>query len=212
MFTGLIEDVGQVRALARTAAGARVEVTAAFAGELERGESVAVSGVCLTAIDLGGGWFSADVSNETLARTTLGELKAGASVNLERSLAVGGRLGGHFVLGHVDGVGRIAAVSALGEALRLDVAFPKELAPLFIEKGSVALDGISLTINEVAAESFWVAVIPETQAKTTLGRRRAGDRVNLEGDVLGKYVLRALRTGGRTAGVTAALLEGAGYL
>ncbi len=212
MFTGLIEEVGAIRAMTRTGKGARLEVTASFAGELRRGDSVAVSGACLTAIDLGRDWFSADVSTETLARTILGELQTGARVNLERALAVGQRLGGHYVLGHVDGVGRIASVSGLGDARRVDIEFPPEMAPLFIDKGSVAIDGTSLTINEVGAKTFWIAVIPETQAKTTIATKRPGDRVNLEGDVLGKYVLRALAAGGRGGGVSEALLAKAGYL
>jgi riboflavin synthase len=212
MFTGLVEEVGTIRALTRNARGARLEVTASFAHELKRGDSVAVSGACLTAIDLGRDWFSADVSSESLARTGLGDLTAGAAVNLERALAVGQRLGGHYVLGHVDGLGRVAAVSGLGDAWRVDVEFPPEMAPLFIPKGSVAIDGISLTVNEVSQRSFWVAVIPETWAKTTIGRRKAGDRVHLEGDVLGKYVLRALETGRKPGGLTEEMLARAGYL
>ncbi len=212
MFTGLIEEVGTVRALQRTAAGARLTVSASFARELRRGESVSVSGACLTALDLDADGFSADVSNESLARTTLGELRAGAFVNLERSLQAGGRLGGHFVLGHVDGVGHVASVSPLGDALRIDLEFPPPLAPLFVEKGSVAIDGVSLTINEVRATSFWIAIIPETRAKTTLGRVKPGERVNVEADVLGKYVLRALAASGRADASLSAALERGGYL
>lgn len=212
MFTGLVEEVGKLRSLTRNAGGARLEVTASFAGELARGDSVAVSGACLTAIDLGPDWFSADVSNETLARTGLGSLAAGARVNLERALAVGQRLGGHYVLGHVDGVGRVRSVGPLGDAWRYELEFPPEMAQLFIDKGSVAIDGISLTVNEVFASTFSVAVIPETRRKTTIGDRRVGDRVNLEGDVLGKYVLRALATSGRAGGVSLETLSKAGYL
>lgn len=212
MFTGLIEEVGTVRALARTAGGARVEVACSFARELKRGDSVAVDGACLTAIDLAADRFAAEVSEESLARTTLGELKAGSKVNLERALAVGQRLGGHYVLGHVDAVGRVAAVSGLGDARRYDIEFPQALAPLLVAKGSITIDGISLTINEVSERTFWVALIPETQERTTLASRRAGERVNLEGDVLGKYVLRALATSGRVSGVDEALLARNGYL
>lgn len=212
MFTGLIEEIGRIRSLTRNARGARVEVEASFVHELKRGESVAVNGACLTAIDLGKGWFSADISTESLDRTTLGDLGPCSQVNLERALAVGQRLGGHYVLGHVDGVGRIRSVSGLGDAWRIEIEYPAAMAPLFIAKGSVAVDGISLTVNEVEASHFWVAVIPETRAKTTLGGRKAGDRVNLEGDVLGKYVLRALETGARPGGLTQATLEKAGYL
>jgi riboflavin synthase len=212
MFTGLIEALGTVRAISRDAKGARLELEAPFADELERGESVAVNGACLTAVDLAPGRFSADVSNESLARTTLGELVVGAPVNLERALAVGARLGGHYVLGHVDGVGRISKIGELGEARRVDVEFPPALAPLVVEKGSVTIDGISLTVNELSERSFWVAIIPETWSKTTLGQRRPGARVNLEGDILGKYVLRALATRGLTGGLTEALLRENGYL
>lgn len=212
MFTGLVEDLGTVRALERHAKGARIVVEAAFAGTLARGDSVAVEGACLTALERDAKTFSADVSNETLARTTLGNLRPGARVNLERALAVGQRLGGHYVLGHVDGVGRIAATSALGEAKRVDVEFPRAMAPLFVGKGSVAIDGISLTINEVSERTFWVALIPETQARTTLEAKRVGDPVNLEGDILGKYVLRALAASGRVSGIDEKLLAENGFL
>lgn len=212
MFTGLIEEIGVVKAVERTAGGARLQVACTFAGELSHGDSVAVDGACMTAVALENGLFAADVSTESLARTTLGELRAGSKVNLERSLAVGQRLGGHFVLGHVDAVGRIAKVSGLGDARRYDIEFPSDLAGLLVEKGSITVDGISLTVNEISERSFWVAIIPETQHATTLGVRKAGDRVNLEGDVLGKYVLRALATGGRVGGVNEALLSKAGYL
>jgi riboflavin synthase len=212
MFTGLIEAVGKVRSVTRDGKGARIVLEAPFAGDLKRGDSVAVSGACLTAIDLWPDAFSADVSNETLARTAMGGWRAGVTVNLERALAVGQRLGGHYVLGHVDGLGRIANVSALGDAWRVDVAFPPSMAPLFIDKGSVAIDGISLTVNEVGPSSFWVAVIPETQARTTLEARKVGDAVHLEGDVLGKYVLRALATTGRSGGLTLEKLAEAGYV
>lgn len=212
MFTGLIEDIGTVRSLQRSARGATIEVEARFAHELARGDSVAVDGACLTAIEIGGGRFTAEVSNESLARTTLGSLAAGSRVNLERALAVGQRLGGHYVLGHVDVVGRISAIAGLGDARRIDIEFPEALAPLLVGKGSVAIDGISLTVNEVAARTFWVAIIPETQARTTLASKKPGDRVNLEGDVLGKYVLRSLAVSGKVAGVDEALLARHGYL
>lgn len=210
MFTGLIEAVGAVRAITRDSKGARLELSAPFAAELQRGESVAVDGACLTVLEPGR--FTADVSTESLARTTLGELVPGAPVNLERALAVGARLGGHYVLGHVDGVGRVASVTSLGDARRVDVEFPPAMAPLFVAKGSVAIDGVSLTVNEVGERSFWVAIIPETWAKTTLGRRPPGSRVNLEADILGKYVLRALATRGAAGGTTEALLRENGYL
>jgi len=212
MFTGLIEDVGTVRALSRTPKGARIHVACSFAAEVKRGDSVAVDGACLTAIDLGAQTFGAEISNESLARTTLGTLVPGATVNLERALAVGERLGGHYVLGHVDAVGRVTAVVDLGDARRVDIEFPASLAPLIVEKGSIAIDGISLTVNEVSTNSFWVAIIPETQQRTTLATKRPGAAVNLEGDILGKYVLRSLSLQGRGAGVDAAFLARHGYL
>lgn len=212
MFTGLIEDVGTIRSLTRTPRGAQVEVEAKFAKELARGDSIAVEGACLTAVELTPTSFTAEISIESLARTTLGELKAGSAVNLERALTAGARLGGHYVLGHVDGVGRIASVTGLGDARRVDIEFPKEMAPFFVEKGSVAIDGISLTINEVGATSFWVALIPETQARTTLPKKQAGARVNLEGDIIGKYVLRSLSLSGRGQGITEAFLAKNGYI
>jgi len=209
MFTGLVEAMGTVRTLARSPRGARLELDVPFARELARGESVAVDGVCLTALDTGLAAF--DVSLETIERTTLGSLRPGTKVNLERALRAGDRMGGHWVLGHADGTGRVASVGGLGDARRLDVEFPPEMGPLLVEKGSVAVDGVSLTVNGVDARTFHVAVIPETAARTTLGRKAAGDRVNLEGDVIGRYVLRALagRGGG---GIDAAWLEKHGYL
>lgn len=212
MFTGLVEETGVVRALTRRTAGARIEVACSFVKELSHGESVAIDGACMTAVAFKDGVFAADVSNESLARTTLGDLRPGDRVNLERALAVGQRLGGHFVLGHVDGVGRVANVSGLGDARRYDFEFPQALAPLLIDKGSITIAGVSLTVNEVSDRTFWVALIPETQQATTLGALKAGDRVNLEGDVLGKYVLRALAQGKQVGGIDEALLAKAGYL
>jgi riboflavin synthase len=212
MFTGLIETTGNLRGFSRTGSGAQLEISCPFASELARGDSVAVDGACLTAIQIEDGMFTADVSNETLARTTLGRIKTGGRVNLERPLAVGARLGGHYVLGHVDGLGRLASVKELGDARRLDVEMPPELAPLVVEKGSIAIDGISLTVNGLTDKSFWVAIIPETWLKTTISQKKVGDWVNLEGDILGKYVLRSLALQKRTGAVDAAFLERHGYL
>lgn len=212
MFTGLIEALGTVRGLRRTSGGARLVVETPFTKELVRGESVAVNGACLTAVEFEGAAFTADVSNESLAKTTLGELSVGDTVNLERALAVGARMGGHSVLGHVDGVGRVSGVSKLGDAFKVDVEFPAAMAPFFVAKGSVAIDGISLTLNEVSDRAFSVAIIPETWAKTVISKRPVGARVNLEGDVLGKYVLRALALQGRAPGVTETFLKENGYL
>lgn len=212
MFTGLIEAIGSVRAMARNSRGARVEIGCPFTKDLSRGDSVAVDGACLTVVEMRPASFFADVSNETIQRTTLGDRNPGDPVNLERALAVGQRLGGHYVLGHVDVVGTVKRVTGLGDAIRFDVSYPPELAPLLVDKGSIAIDGISLTINGVDDGSFWVALIPESQERTTLASKRPGDRVNLEADVLGKYVLRALATSKRVEGIDEALLARAGFI
>lgn len=193
MFTGLIEDLGTIAAVQAVPQGVRLSVQTRF-DDLEHGASVAVDGVCLTAVEPARGRFTADVSAETLARTTLGERKAGDKVNLERPLAVGDRLGGHFVLGHVDGVGRLLKKEAVGEGVRVEVQLPRELMPFLVEKGSIAIDGISLTLNEfVNDDAIMLFLIPETLRATTLGEKGPGARVNVEADVLGKHVARLLQ-------------------
>lgn len=194
MFTGLVEGMGQVSGLSRGAEGLRLAVTPPFpAAELTLGESVCVSGACLTVVALKGGAFQVDVSPETLARTTLGGLKIGDRVNLERALKVGDRLGGHLVTGHVDGLGVLRERREGPAHLQLALALPPELAPLAVAKGSVAVDGVSLTINEVRGAGVTVNVIPYTARHTTLGALKVGDRVNLEMDIIGKYVQRLLK-------------------
>lgn len=195
MFTGLIETTGVVRALTRVAGGLRVSIESPLAADLAPGDSVATSGVCLTVVERDDRAWSADVSPETLRVTALGALAPGSTVNLERPLAVGSRLGGHFVQGHVDGTGRIEAVEAEGEFRRVRISFPAALAPYFIEKGSVAVDGISLTVASLDATTFDVQIIPHTWAATTLQDARPGAIVNLECDMVGKYVLRSLSLG-----------------
>ena len=195
MFTGLVEDVGEIAEVAPVpSGGARLSVrTRLPEAGLARGASIAVDGACLTVIERKEGSFSADVSVETLRRTTLAERRPGDAVNLERPLAVGERLGGHVVLGHVDGVGRIRSREQAGEAVRAVVELPRDLLPLVVEKGSVALDGISLTVNElVGADAVSLMIIPETLRATTWGNKRAGDRVNVEADILAKHVARLL--------------------
>lgn len=188
MFTGIVSGRGRVVSLVKGASGARLVVAPdARWGALARGESVAVSGVCLTALRPGPR-LAADLSAETLGRTTLGALRAGDRVNLERALEWGDRLSGHFVLGHVDGVARIAAVRSRGRSRVYRIAAPRELRPFVVEKGSVALDGISLTVARVGRGAvFDVMVIPETLRRTTLSLRRAGDGVNFEADVFARY-------------------------
>ena len=195
MFTGIVEALGRVEALRRDPAGGRLVVTLPAEDDWRPapGESIAVNGVCLTAVEPQVGRVAFDLAAETLAVTTLGGLRPGDPVNLERPLRVDGRLGGHLVLGHVDGVGTVEAVRPEGEGRRLTVALTAGLRPYFIPKGSVAVDGVSLTVAELSGAAFGVALIPHTLAVTTLGSRKAGDRVNLEVDVIGKYVVQVAR-------------------
>ena len=219
MFTGLIEDLGTILAVAQARSGQGSRVTIATKlpqADLSLGASVAVDGACLTVVESGGGRFSADASVETLQRTTLGERKAGDRVNLERPLALGARLGGHLVLGHVDGVGKLVELSPLGEGIRAVVELPKGLGPLVVEKGSLALDGISLTVNEVRDEPggrtrVALLLIPETQRATTWGSKSVGSAVNVEADILGKHVARLLGPRASASGVDLSLLQRAGF-
>ncbi len=194
MFTGIIEEMGEVLAVESFAAGARLRIRAgALIDGARVGESIAVSGVCLTMVSLAPGEFAADLAAETLRRTTLGELRPGDPVNLERPLRLDGRLGGHIVQGHVDGVGTITAVTPEGDGIWMEIAPPPPLLPYIAEKGSVAVDGISLTVARVfEGGHFTVALIPHTLTVTTLGLRAAGDRANIEVDILAKYVERLL--------------------
>jgi riboflavin synthase len=192
MFTGIIEQMGTVTALEGGADGARLEVATGLASQCDVGASVAVNGACLTVVARTRDRLAFDLGPETLRSTALGELGPGRPVNLERPLRLGGPLGGHLVLGHVDGVGTIVDVER-GASARIRVALPSpELEPLVILKGSVAVDGVSLTVAALGDLAFEVMVIPHTLAATTLGRAGPGGRVNLEMDVLGKYLLRAL--------------------
>jgi len=190
MFTGIVEETGRVL----RCTGARLVVGAgATLDGTEVGSSLAVNGVCLTAVELGADSVGFDVGPETLARSALGDLSPGDEVNLERPMRLDGFVGGHLVLGHVDGVGIVEAVEMEGETARLRIEWQDEaLGPLLIPKGSVAVDGVSLTVAVLGAKAFEIMVIPHTLERTTLGGLRAGRRVNLEMDVIGKYVLRAL--------------------
>jgi len=193
MFTGIVEGTGTVAALAAAddASGARLEVEAPFlAGDLRPGESVAVNGCCLTVAQATAAGFAADLVAETLRRTALGGLAAGDLVNLERPMALGGRLGGHLVQGHVDGVARVLDRTAAGDGQEVRIELPTELERYVVEKGSVAVDGVSLTVAGVGPGWFAVALVPHTLEVTTLGRRRPGDPVQLEVDVVAKYVER----------------------
>lgn len=192
MFTGIVSELGEVEALESSDAGARIRVRAQLASELASGDSVAVNGACLTAAEADGGAFEADVMRQTLELTTLGGLVAGAAVNLELPLRASDRLGGHVVQGHVDGTGTVVAVEEDGFARRLRVELPAELLSLAIERGSIALEGVSLTVAELGEGWVEVSLVPETLERTTLGARAEGDRVNVECDVLARYVQRML--------------------
>lgn len=192
MFTGLVSDIGVMERIVPRQGGARLTLRpmAMAADELVLGESVACSGVCLTVAERGGGLVSFDAVPETLARTTIGGWRAGTRVNLERALALGDRLGGHLVQGHVDAVGEVLSRTAEGQGARLAVALPASIAPLVAEKGSIAVDGVSLTVAAAGRDRFEVALIPETLARTTLGDARPGTKVNLEADVVARHVAR----------------------
>ena len=200
MFTGLIEGLGEVVALAPMDGGSRIRVKSGLAPELALGESVAVNGACLTVTSAGPVEMTFDLGPETLRVTALGALRPGASVNLERSMRADGRLGGHLVLGHVDGVGQVVAVREEGEAHWITVAFPDALAPLLVPKGSVAMSGISLTVAGLGEGTMDIMIVPFTWAHTNVAALRPGDAVNLEADVIGKYVVRALAVRGLGTG------------
>jgi len=192
MFTGLIESVGRVERIDRSAAGYRLVVATELAPVLTLGESLAVNGVCLTVVHAGDGVAQADVSPETARVTSLGAVDVGSLVNLERSLRADARIGGHFVQGHVDGTAGIDAIEQAGDVRRIRLTLPEGLEPYVVEKGSVALDGISLTLAAVAGRSIDVQIIPFTWQHTNLRAARVGAVVNVECDILGKYVAKAL--------------------
>ena len=188
MFTGLVQDLGQIAHIERSEQGARLTVRSTLVGELHEGDSVAVNGVCLTATSLGPDSFDAEVMNETLQRSSLGDADTGGEVNLELALRASDRLGGHMVQGHVDGVGTVSDVVQDGFARRVTIQAPEDVLRYVVSKGSVAIDGVSLTVTECDDASFTVSLIPETLERTNLGRAQPGTRVNLEVDVLAKYV------------------------
>lgn len=194
MFTGIIESTGFVRHFTADSDGARLIVETPWtACDTSIGDSIAVNGACLTIVEAAGGSFKFQVGPETLARTNLGELKPGGRVNLERAILASSRLGGHFVQGHVDGVAKIATRRRVADCEFVEFDAPPELTDPMVPKGSVAVDGISLTIVSVAADRFSVMLIPHTLAHTTLGIKQVGDSVNIESDILSKYVTRAVR-------------------
>ncbi|WP_434389358.1 riboflavin synthase [Melittangium boletus] len=212
MFTGLIQDIGVVE---RVIPGGMTDLwirTSLGARDFTLGESIAVDGACLTVVERAGDSFRVQAAPETLRRTTLGARTPGSRVNLERALALGDRLGGHMVSGHVDAVSEVLETRTEGGSWVMLFRLTPDIAPFFIEKGSVAIDGISLTVNSVGVDRFGVQLIPETQERTTLRSRAVGERVNLEADMIGKYVARliSLRQG-PGAGLTEAALKAAGF-
>jgi riboflavin synthase len=192
VFTGIIREVGSVEAVDLTADGARIRVRAGVANELRDGDSVSVNGVCLTAAASGEWGFEADVMNQTLAVTTLGRLAAGGRVNVEPALRAGDPLGGHLVQGHVDAAGRVTSVSADGFARRLTIALPEDVRRYVAARGSVALDGVSLTVAALGPDGLEVSLIPETLERTTLGELEEGSEVNVEVDVVARYAERLM--------------------
>jgi riboflavin synthase len=213
MFTGLVADMGVVERIVPRQGGARLTLRprALPVDALALGESVACSGACLTVVERGGGVVSFDAVPETLARTTIGSWRAGTLVNLERALALSDRLGGHLVQGHVDAVGEVLSRVAEGQGARLSISLPATVAPLVAEKGSIAVDGVSLTVASVTRDRFEVALIPETLARTTLGQAGPGARVNLEADVVARHVARLREFPPGAGGVEAGDLARWGY-
>lgn len=194
MFTGIIQAVGYVEAIEPRGGDARLRVSAGRLAldDARLGDSIAVNGVCLTAVELGGGGFAADVSGETLSRTTLGALSRGAAVNLETALLPTTRLGGHLVSGHVDGIGRLVESRDDARSRRLEFEVPATLSRYIAEKGSITVDGVSLTVNAVQGTRFFANIVPHTAASTTLGALRTGDAVNIEVDIIARYLERLL--------------------
>ena len=207
MFTGIVAELGRVN----SASSKRLAIVASkVLKDMERGDSIAVNGVCLTVTDFDRKSFSVDVMPETLKRTNLGLLRAGDGVNLERPLALGGRLGGHLVQGHVDDTGRVSSVTWGGEAMMVRFDVPPQLMAYIVEKGFIVVDGVSLTIVTKDTSSFWVSVVDYTRKHTTLGSRRVGDMVNLEVDIIAKYVEQLSQS--RRPGITVDFLQEHGFL
>lgn len=197
MFTGIVEEVGTIASIRKGAHSCVLTVRAqAVLEDVHVGDSIATNGVCLTVTSFSGNTFSADVMHETLNRSSLGKLRVGSPVNLERAMAADGRFGGHIVSGHIDGVGTIASITEDDNAVWYAIKAPADIVRLIVEKGSIAIDGISLTVASVSADKFSVSIIPHTRAQTNLASKRVGDIVNLENDCIGKYIERLLGESG----------------
>ena len=215
MFTGIIEEVGTVETVRRSGTTSFIPINAEKVLEgTNLGDSIAVNGVCLTVTDSGQNWFQADVMNETLSRSSLGSLRSGSSVNLERAMAANGRFGGHIVSGHIDGTGLITAIENDGIAVWYTISADEPIMRYIVEKGSVAIDGISLTVAKVADGSFSVSIIPHTASQTILSQKKCGDTVNLENDIIAKYVEKLMKpqTTQTSGGVTMDALMRNGFI
>ncbi len=219
MFTGIIEEIGKVKSIepSGNGAGARIKIAAEkILSGTKEGDSVAVNGVCLTATFIGQDFFSADVMAETLRRSNLGSLSAGSPVNLERAMAADGRFGGHIVSGHIDGTGTIAKTEQEGNAVWVYIRADQAILRLIVQKGSIAIDGISLTVAKLEEARFAVSIIPHTGEETTLLSKKVGNKVNLENDIVGKYVQRLLglagaSSGGHSSNITEEFLRERGF-
>ena len=216
MFTGIIEELGQVQAFQKGASGARIKISASIVTkDSHEGDSIAVNGVCLTALDIKPDSFAADVSDETLRRSTLGDLKIGSKVNLERAASLSTRLGGHIVQGHVDVTGKFLSAEKSGDFWTVRIGYPKEIGQYLVYKGSVSVEGISLTVANLTDGYFEIAVIPKTWTLTNLSTLKGGDAVNLEADVIAKYVERIMLYGKETKkageGITTEKLQKLGF-
>lgn len=216
MFTGIIADMGAVVSLRRKPSGASLTISAdQIIKDAAIGDSIAINGVCLTVVTINAKQLSFDLSDETLNSTNLVRLKPGERVNLEASLSPDGKLGGHFVTGHVDEVGRIKSKNLIGDAFKLVIEAPSKITGLIVEKGSIAIDGISLTVVDVSSDAFSVVIIPHTAGVTTIGLKGVGDTVNIEADIIGKYVAKFLNKDKKNAGNDEGLMKSliqAGYV
>ena len=212
MFTGIVEELGEVERIVKGAEKQRISVKCKLITEdIHMGDSIAVNGVCLTVVEFSAKGFSADVMNETFMRSGLGSLKSGAKVNLERAMRADGRFGGHIVSGHIDGTGKIGSIRQDGNAVWFEIKAGDEILSGIVEKGSVAIDGISLTVAAVKPDSFGVSIIPHTLKETVLGQKRVGDTVNLENDVIGKYVKKYMAGNEKSGGLTKEFLLANGF-
>ncbi len=214
MFTGIIEELGKIAGLERHASGAKITIAAQTVCKgTNEGDSIAVNGVCLTALNIGTDSFTADVSQETLDKSTLGKLKSGAKVNLERAVTPTTRLGGHIVQGHVDSRGKFISAAQNGDFWTVRISFPKDIGQYLVYKGSVSVEGISLTVAELKDDYFEIAVIPKTWELTNLSTLKSGDQVNLEADVIAKYVERILLYGKSASGeITVEKMQKLGFV